>query len=422
VLRGQVVSAEWGHEKKAIGVTVALANHNSAEGMDGQRFTTDADGRFELTGLLGSPQGYELAFVGSYAAPWRGHRQTIFPEMENRVTLTPAIPYRLELKDGQGHAVDRPVYSIVVQAVPGSFYRDAKERFNVPERIAPGVYQGIVPAGPAAVLVERHKSDRPLAVNPKAIFAPDRADWTLEEERYAYGDSWRIAGAGVSTTDNLAPNGNPLYEQLDLSAAVFTNARPENMKSGVLELSAIIRSDPPVEFTLVDEAGQPVENARLVRQLARYKAEGLPAEFAVQGLHPERAEFLMFRQDERGLIAKLTTTWKEGRIKVTMRPAATLLGRFVDRSGALDFNFGARIVSSGVMPETYIAGRMFDITARPGEGRGEFRLIVPPGVEVRGDIVRKSHDWNTRPTIRTAFGPLTPKPGEIIDLGDLTVP
>jgi hypothetical protein len=420
VLRGQAVSVNWGPIKNAVGVTVAQANHNDPEGMYGQRFTTDADGRFEVTGLPDRPEGYELAFVGSFAAPWDGHRQTVFPGRDANVRLTPAVRYRLTLTDPQGNAVDRKVYSIMVQQVPGSSYRDVKERFNVPERVAPGVYRGIVPSGPAAVLVERRKSDRPVAVNPKAFFAPGRTDWTLEEERYAYGDAWRIAGAGVSETDGLAVNGNPLYEQLDLAAAVLTNARTED---GVLELTAVVQSDSPVEFTLVDEAGQPVEKARIVRQLTHYNAEGLPATFSVQGLHPVRAEFLMFRQNQRGLIATVTTTWTGEPVRVIMRPAATLVGRFVNKSGALDFDFGARIVSAGVMPDTYVAGRMNDdISPRPGDRRGDFELVVPPDVELRGDFVRKTPDWRTRPTVGTAFGPLTPKPGETVDLGDVVVP
>ncbi|HEY3963357.1 MAG TPA: hypothetical protein VGM05_02295 [Planctomycetaceae bacterium] len=418
-LRGQAVSVVWGSNKHAAGVTVALANHNDPEGMSGQRFTTDAEGRFELTGLANRPEGYELAFMGSFAAPWRGHRETIFSGTENRVQLMPAVPYRLKLTDPQGNAVDRKVYSIVVQQVPGSIYREAKERFNVPELVSPGVYRGIVPTGPAAVLVERHKSDRPAAVHPKAFFAPGRTDWTLEEERFAYGDDWRIVGAGVSVTDRLAANGNPLYEQLDLAAAVLTNARAED---NLLELTAVVRSDPPVEVTLVDEAGQPVEKARVVRQLTRYNAEGLPATFSVYGLHPERAEFLTFRQAERGLIATLTAVRTGEPVKVVMQPAATLRGRFVDKSGALNFDFGARIVSAGVMPDTYVAGRMYNITATPGERHGEFELVVPPGVELRGEFVRKIPDWRTRPTVGTAFGPLSPKPGEIVDLGDVAVP
>jgi beta-lactamase regulating signal transducer with metallopeptidase domain len=419
VLHGQVSSSNWGPKKNAVGMTVARANHNSADGMSGQRFTTDAEGRFEVTGLPNYPGGYELAFIGSFAAPFRGTRQRIVPGEDARVELAPATPYRLKLTDAQGHPIDRTVYSVDVQQAPGSWRRDAKTRFNVAVRVAPGTYEGIVPTGPAAVLVKRGaKSDRPAAVDPKAFFAPGRTDWTPEEKRYAYGDFWRIVSRGVSTTDRLAYNANPTEDQLELASALLTNTGEDH---GVLELTAVVHSDPPVEVTLVDDDGLPVANASLERQFKRYNGKGLPATFSVYGLHPERAEFFVFRHEERGLIGTLSTTWTSKSVQVVMRPAATLLGRFVNKSGSLDRDFGARIVSAGVMPDTFVAGRIYDLKDNPGQRDGEFRLVVPPDVDVSGEIVRKI-DWLTRPSIRPAFGPLKLKPGERKDLGDLVVP
>ncbi len=37
-------------------------------------------------------------------------------------------------------------------------------------------------------------------------------------------------------------------------------------------------------------------------------------------------------------------------------------------------------------------------------------------------FMRKTADWRTRPTVGIAFGPLTLKPGEVVDLGDIVVP
>ena len=71
------------------------------------------------------------------------------------------------------------------------------------------------------------------------------------------------------TTDALAVTINPTASQLDLAAVVFTKARAED---GVLELSATVESDPPVEVTLVDQAGQPVTGASIARQMERYDA------------------------------------------------------------------------------------------------------------------------------------------------------
>ena len=418
VLRGHV-GVGWLPSVPAASVTVARANQNSRDGMEGQQVKTDAQGRFELTGLTHLPGGHILAFVGDFEGPAASARQRIFPEENASVQLQPAVRYRLKLKDLEGHPIDREVWSTTVQKTPHFLIYDAKSHFNDAERVAPGVYQGIVPIGPAAVYVKRGaKTDRPAAVNPKAFFAPQRADWTLDEERYAYGDSWHIAQPMVTTADGISISGNQTQDQLEMAAIIFTNAQSN---SDVLELTATVYSDPPVNVTLVDDAGQPVENAQVERQLNRYNAVALPATFPMYGLHPERAEFLQFKHRERNLIGTLSTTWSRDPVRVVMQSAAKLIGRFVEKSGKPNFDFGARIEGKGIAQDTFVAGRLLNPKEVPGEREGEFELEVPPGLELQGQFVRKEN-WVTRPPVGKAFGPLTPKPGETIDLGDLTVP
>tara|TARA_R110002095_G_scaffold189660_1_gene167347 strand:- start:69867 stop:72935 length:3069 start_codon:yes stop_codon:yes gene_type:complete len=426
VLRGQVTSSRLPNRKAAAGVIVALANHNARGGIYGQRFQTDVNGRFEMTGLPNRPEGYELAFIGSFAAPYFDHRQRVVPGEDARVILTPAVPYRLRLIDPKGNPVDRDVYSIKVQSIPGLSHTGVKGRFNDAQRVAPGIYEGIVPWGPAAVLVKRSlKTDRPAAVVPKAFFAPGRTDWTLEEERYAYGDAWRIAQPAIVATKRISVGKNRTIDQIDLAAIKFTNAREY---ARVQELTATVYSDPPVEVTLVDSDNHPVEGARIKRQLKRalqlkqYNDNDLPGTFSVYGLHPDRAEFLVFTDQERGLIGTLSTKWTSDPVSVVMQPAATLIGRFIDDSGEPNFDFGIRMLGKALAPDTFVAGRVSNTTDEPGKRKGEFYLMVPPGVEVRGEFVRKTSHHATRPTVGTAFAPLIPKPGETVDLGDLIVP
>ena len=228
---------------------------------------------------------------------------------------------------------------------------------------------------------------------------------------------------GVSTTDGLAANGNSLEEQLGLAAAVFTKASKDQ---GVLELTAVIDSDPPVEFTLVDLAGKPVDNLRVHRLAGQYNADKLPSSISVYGLHPERAELLQFFQDQRELIATVSAKWTAEPVRVVLQPAATLTGRFVDQFGPAEILISRiRILGPAVMPDTFVAGRQMFVTDKPGEHSGEFRQVLTPGFDVRGEFVRYnfgSLEWKTRPAFGPAFGPVIPKPGETIDLGNIRSP
>ena len=168
-------------------------------------------------------------------------------------------------------------------------------------------------------------------------------------------------------------------------------------------MTATVHSDPPVKVTLVDEEGKLVGGASVKRQLKRYNGTDLPETFSVYGLHPQRVEFLVFTHEQRGLIGTLSTKWTSQPVRLVMKPAARLIGRITDAEGKPDFDFAIRVLGLGVMPDTYLAG--------------EFRLVVPAGVEVRGEFVRKRPDLETRPSVRAAFGPLSPM-SETVNLGN----
>ena len=420
-LTGQVTT--WIQEREpAAGMKVALANHNTADGTMGETALTDAEGRFTLTGLAGDPggEGYELAFVGSFGAPFQSQRQTVRPGFDARVEVLPAVPYRLTLTDPRGEPVDRTVYSIQVQATPGSVRSDVKSRFNDPVRVAPGVYEGIVPTGPGAVVALRgYKSGRPVAVDPKASFAPGRTDRTPEERRFAYGNAWWIARPGVSTTERLAVQGYNWLNQLDLAAVAFTDARPQD---GPLQLAATVYRDDPPEVTLVDEAGAPVAGASLRRQLDRYDGDLATVTFPLPGLHPDRAEFFTFTHEKRGLIGVLSTTLTDGPLRVVMRPAATIRGRMVKADGEPSDDFGILVRGGGVPPDMFVAGPFWRPSGAGDDWRGRFALPVAPGFEYAGAFVRRTGDWRTRPTVGAAFGPVTPAAGQTVDLGEVIVP
>lgn len=418
-LRGQVTEGfGTGSKKPVVGATVALANHNADDGMTGERFKTNDEGRFEITGIGPdySDPGYVIAVVGSYDVPIQCKRFTIHEGKESRLQVPLAVPYQLKLTDVDGKPVDRDVSSIVVQRSPNSTHHSATSRFNKAVKVAPGIYQGIVPVGPGAVIVSRNRRDRPASVDPKAFFQPGRTDWTAAEARYAYGDQWQVTGPGIVQTSALSPSNNAQYSQLEMAGIVFTNG---TSKSKALQLEATVITDEPPSVTLVDEAGKPINGVRVKRQLTKYNDKNLPATFPLYGLHPDRAEFIQFHHDERRLIGFLRATLTDEPLQVVMKPAALLTGRIVNKQGEATKEFGA-LVEGAVPPHTYL-GNFIRNTDRASKGR--FGMYVPPNESYSGKLMRKTFfSWYPRPIIGEAFGPVTPKPGETVDLGDIVAP
>ena len=71
------------------GQTIIVSQNSGNQQVPPQRIMTDGDGRFEVTGLANRPEGYELAFVGSSAAPWRGYRDQDEAKMHQRIAEMP---------------------------------------------------------------------------------------------------------------------------------------------------------------------------------------------------------------------------------------------------------------------------------------------------------------------------------------------
>lgn len=415
-IRGRVIQKEgYAKGKPKAGVIVAMANHNAARGISGREILTDAEGRFEITGL--GPDyyepGYDIAAIGTYETPIEPVRVTVFPDYDNEIVAQPAVRYKLKLTDPEGNPIDRKVYSIHVQARMHQSENNASRLFHLAERIAPGIYRGIVPSGPAAVIVNREdKHDRPVAIDAKAFFAPGRKDWTEEEQRYAYGNEWSLVRPAVRIFNGY---GNAEYSQLEMAAVVLTNAR-----KGSLELEATVTQDLPTTIRLIDEQGKPVEGAQLTRQLKRYNQRSVSSFVPIYGLHPKRAELIQFYHEERDLVGVIqATTSPEKPLTVVMKPSAWIQGRFVNAEGEPSDEYGARW--EGPVPPYSHLGNYRRSTPRVPKGTFGRRLV--PGETYSGLLIRKTGtQWKPRPSIGPAFGPITPQPGEVIDLGEILVP
>lgn len=419
-LSGRVtVSQGFAGTPAPAGVTVALANHNSPDGMTGTRFSTNKDGRFEVTGLGTdhNDPGYMLAIIGSFHAPIESQRVNVYAGKEADIKVRAAVPYRLKLTDSDGNPIDRKVYSISVQSTPDQIRHSATSRFNQAVKVRTGVYEGIVPNGPAAVIVERgSRRDRPAFVDPKAFFEPNRKDWTVVEQRYAYGDEWQITQPGVITTTSLTPSRNRTFSQLEMAAVVLTKGANEDAQP--LELVATVHQDTAPEIELLDTSGNPIQGARILRQSTKYNDNDLPVKFSLHGLHPSRSEFIQFIHDDRKLIGTLRATLTNQPLQVVMKPYATIRGSVVDATGNPTSDFGI-LIEGAVPPNKYLGNYVRKSKLVP---KGTFAITVAPDEVYSGRFMRKTYNtWYPRPLLGSAFGPVTPKPGEEIDLGDLQV-
>lgn len=101
-----------------------------------------------------------------------------------------------------------------------------------------------------------------------------------------------------------------------------------------------------------------------------------------------------------------------------MRPAATITGSVVGPDGKPTSEFFIR-VHGAVPPDTMLGNTVF---SQDKSRLGRFELKVAPEVEYSGSFVRNTSQMETRPTVGKAFGPVTPKPGETIDLGNIASP
>ena len=235
---------------------------------------TDAQGRFALKGL--SPDLAELSYAGSLgmgrwereqvvlAVPKPGRpyflaRARVNDAGEAVVDCPRGIPFRLTLRDEAGRPVEAEVtYSAIA---PNESFRKVIEYVQAQAgsplsraaRQADGSYLGVALPGPGAVVAKtpREAGYRPAHVDPKAFFAPGKADWTAMELNNTYGNHDRLSVATFY--------GGARLDQHDYAAIVLVNPAEG---AGPLELAATVVPDRPRQVTLLDPEGRPVVGAR----------------------------------------------------------------------------------------------------------------------------------------------------------------
>ncbi len=318
------------------------------------------------------------------------------------------IRYRLKLVDEAGQPVEgtveyRPVYpNSVSKDLILSAMRDTNWLvMNRAARRADGSYEGFVLPGPGAITVKmpNHLNWRPAFADPKAFFEPETTNWLGAKERY-YGTKGMLHLYGTN------------LEQTKYNAIVLVDP-PKS--SDPLELTATIYRTRPRQVTLLDPDGRPVTDVdALIKSSAlTHKETHRAATFPLLRLHPDRVTQITFRQDDRQLVALLLARGDDDSpITVKMEPWGTVTGRVLDSDGKPigKQRVIVRATDEGVdryhFGDSNAAGRFEATGLIPGlTYRIQGKVNKPGFVAIDGGVLP----------------PLTLKPGESLDLGDVRV-
>lgn len=391
---------------------------------------TDARGRFALEGIstdlkelyywdlsrpdLPHPERVVLA-VPKPGQPHFLAKALVNDAGEAVVDCPRGIPFRLTLRDEAGHPVEAEVTYSVIQPNEALYKHieyilvQAGSPLSRAARQADGSYLGVALPGPGVVLAKtpREAGYRPAHVDPKAFFAPGKADWTPQELITSYGTHDTLSAATFY--------GGTRLDQHDSAAIVLVNPA-EGAKP--LELVATVVPDKPRQVTLLDPEGRPVVGVQTTG-LAYHQHEPMlrAATIPITGLHPDRARRITFVKADRKLIGFLLARGDgDAPYTVRMLPWAAVTGRVVDGQ---DKPQSQATLAAGATRE-FAAHDDPEAGIFPGistDEHGRFRADrLVPGQSYGADL----YLGIGRPG-GTAFEGLKLAPGEVRDLGDLRV-
>jgi RNA polymerase sigma factor (sigma-70 family) len=386
------------------------------------RFSSDANGRYEISGIDPSARDLEVMAVPQPGQPYMMATAKVGERSGAMIDCLRGIPFRLKLVDEAGRPEEgevefRPVmpnpYAVSVLPHDWTFGTFPLTRAVM---TAKGVYEGVVIAGPGAVMVKTPgwTDYRAAHVDPKAFFAPGRTDWTNQELITAYG------------TDDTLIIGNAWVDQHDYAAIVLVNP-PKDSKP--LELFATVVRDQPRQVTILDPEGRPLVGVQ-TQGLTAFPWDEEPtlrgATVPITKLHPTRSRRITFLKEDRKLIGFLLARGDgDTPYTVKLEPWATVTGRIVDENGeplpAKDALPGRNPASVGLAMNakleiaTHADPRVGTFPDCGSDGEGRFRIErLVPGLRYSCDIYREGGGYAGQ-----AFEDLVLKPGETRNLGDI---
>jgi hypothetical protein len=283
---------------------------------------------------------------------------------------------------------------------PGSAPVRAGGAYNEARQEADGTYVlGVLP-GPGGVFVSTTGGGyRPACVDPAEFFRETEKVGGVEG--YLFGDRFHVAisqgGEGVA-----------MMFQEQFSAIVLTNPAEG---SGPLNAEVMLEHDMPREVAVLGPDGLPWSDVTAdgAEPTAR------PSVFTVFKLNPLRPRRITFRHDGAKLIGFLLAKGDEEALySIRLQPWSTIVGRLVDAEGrprrgvllmTIDWKAAQIDPTLGTLP----GGIKTD-----DDGRFRFEGLVP-GQLYTGNAVGE----NAKDGFGVVVDRVTPRPGEVRDLGDV---
>ncbi|APW63704.1 carboxypeptidase-like regulatory domain-containing protein [Paludisphaera borealis] len=406
----------------------ALASSRPVEGVVTERASgrplPGAVVRADVNSLDAYPTDFHLRF------DWRGTYVRSTTDAQGRYRLT-GLPSRKTVAVRVDPVDDRPLHPITRRFSNTPDAEPTRLDFALPPAV---LVRGRVvdrsTGGPVAARIEY----LPTFENPNIRTVPDRAEAearsTDADGRFAVTV---LAGPGVLTVTALGDRFlvADLVERSDARTAfpmVYGSASPSRCHGiAVIHASAdvveIVRDfeltpSPDAIVKVLDPEGRPLAGARAggipPADVARegWWQSRAQAVFSVTGLNMNRIRVVWFRYEARRLIGTLAVRDSEpGPLVVRLQPWSAVSGRLVDAEGRSRPRVAMTCRRSSEYPVSWALGPIGATT--DGSGRLSFEGLAPGHEYVLQEAAAKL------PNPRLG-GPLTLKPGEVRSLGDVS--
>jgi hypothetical protein len=386
------------------------------------RTTTDKEGHYRLTGLP----------LTSGAGPISTTIVALPPDGEPYLALTRTLPADKEAKEEkfdfdlprgvwlEGQVKDKVTgRGVVAQVRYLVFERPTPPAEEVPIRTPPGFGgQGPYYRDPYGDHTDEQGKFRILALQGRGLLGAMAIGKAHGRYRTGVGSD-KIEGLSKDKKTALAPAPEPLGLSPDAFDTVI-EVKPEKGAKSV-RCDLVLNPGRTLTVQVRGPDGKPLDGARALGQFARDPSGGwgqgvLPAEFMVYGLGPEQGRTLLLDHPEKNLTGCLEIKGDErGPVVITLRSAAAIVGRLVEEGGQ-------PLADAEVTAHPDLAadnGSWLRSHSRPPsrtDAQGKFRID--------GLIAGVSYQGFYRPKpvyLHRIFEGLSPKSGEVKDLGDVTI-